>query len=421
VTASLALVLVGAELVEGRRTDGNGAWLAREVAAAGVRLVAWEVVSDEPREIARAVRAAAARASLVIVSGGLGPTPDDRTREGLALAAGVPLEHDEGAWRAIQAELSRRGREAHPLQRSQALVPRGGAWLANPAGIAPGLALSVGDAEVLAFPGVPIEFRSLFEREARPRLVALPGRVETALVSLATAGVPETEILLRLGDLAASAEPSVGWYPHHGEVEVTITAHGPGARERAADAARTARARLGACVLDVEPGERLEHAVVRALLAARLRVATAESLTGGLVARMLTRVPGASAVIPAGFVTYSDEAKARDLGVPAALLLQRGAVSAEVAAAMAEGARLRAGTDCALSTTGVAGPGDLAAPDGAPLPAGTAFIAVSIAGRAPVGERLLVPLDRELVQRRVAVAALDLLRRNLLPLRPEGR
>lgn len=410
--AGVALLLVGDELVEGRAQDGNGAWLARRLADEGAHLARWAVVGDAPVAIAAALHEAAAVAALVVVSGGLGPTEDDRTRAGLALAAGVDLVEDPQAWAWIEGVFRRRGREPQPVQRRQALVPRGARWLENPVGTAPGLDVRVGEARVLAFPGVPEEFQALVHGQVVPRVRDLPGRVPTALRLVATAGLPETEVADRLGDLVGRPDLVVGWYPHQGEVEVSLRTSGTGCEERADGALASARERLGEAVLDVAPGERIEHAVVRLLLARGLRLATAESVTGGLLARLLTGVPGASAVYPAGFVTYSDEAKVRDLGVPEALLARHGAVSAEVAGAMAEGALRRAGVDVAVATTGVAGPGDLEVTGSPPVPQGTVFVAFTLGGPAR-SSRLRLPLPRALVQRRAAVEALDRLRRGL--------
>lgn len=411
---SVALVLVGAELTEGRTADSNGVWMARRVTEEGARLVRWSVVADDEAALARALTEAAREAALVLVSGGLGPTDDDRTRAGLAKALGAPLREDPEAWAFVEGVFRQRGREPKPIQRRQAQVPVGARWLPNPVGTAPGLAAHLLGATLLVFPGVPVELRALFDAEAVPRLRALPGRVPTALRTLCTAGLPETEVALLLGDLARDPALAIGWYPHQGEVEVSLRTHGPDAVGTVERALAVARARLGAAVLyDIEPGERIEHSVVRGLARRGLTLTTAESITGGLVASMLTRVPGASVVLPGGFVTYSDAAKARDLGVPAALLRVHGAVSAPVAAAMAAGARERAGTWAAVATTGVAGPGDERAPDGSPLPAGTAYAALALPDREPQVSTLRLPLPREIVQRRVAVEALDLLRRAL--------
>lgn len=418
--ARVGLVLVGAELLEGRARDGNGAWLAREVTARGATLGPWSVVGDDEAAIAAAVQAAAAAAPLVVVSGGLGPTEDDRTRGGLAAALGVGLEEDAGAWQAVQQALARRGRTVLEIQRRQALVPRGARWLPNATGIAPGLWARVGASEVLVLPGVPSEFQEMAAREVLPRVAALPGCVETALEMVLTVGLPETEVARRLGELSAAAEPALGWYPHHGEVEVSVRAHGPGAAARARATADEVRRRVGDAVLEAPPGGRTQHAVLALLAARGLTLATAESLTGGLVAEMLTGVAGASAVLRAGWVAYSEEAKQRELGVPVALLAREGAVSAAVAAAMAEGARARAGTALALSTTGVAGPGPWTGPAG-PVPAGTAFVAVAQAGQPTRVARLVAPAERALVRRRAALLALDLLRRAVVGLPdPQG-
>lgn len=417
-SAAVAIVLVGSELTEGRTRDGNGAWMARRITEEGARVARWSVVADEEAALAEAVREAAVAAPLVLLSGGLGPTDDDRTRAALALALGTDLVEDAGAWAFIEGVFERRGRQPKPIQRRQALVPRGGRWLPNPVGTAPALALTLGACTVLAFPGVPEELVALFEAEALPRIRALPGRRSTALATLCTAGLPETEVAERLGDLTADPDLSIGWYPHQGEVEVSLRADGPGCQERVERARAAAVQRLGPAVLDVAAGGRVEDAVVGLFKARGMRLSVAESITGGLVARMLTRVPGASDVFPGGYVTYSDEAKARDLDLDPALLALHGAVSAPVAQAMAEGARRRAGVQAAVATTGVAGPGGRTDPRGAPLPAGTAFVAVALAGQPARVVRLALPLPRELVQRRVAVEALDRLRRAVLETPP---
>jgi nicotinamide-nucleotide amidase len=414
VSAAVGLVLVGAELVEGRALDENGAWMARRITESGARVLRWAAVSDDEEAIAGAVRESAAVAPLVLVSGGLGPTDDDRTRSGLARAAGVPLVEDAAAWAWIEGVFRARGRVPKAVQRRQAQVPKGARWLANPVGTAPALEVRVGGATVLAFPGVPVELRALFEAEALPRIRALPGLVPTALRLLATAGLPETDVAERLGDLRSDPGLVVGWYPHQGEVEVSLRAHGPGCEEVAERARRVALERLGDAVLDAGPGERIEHAVVRLLRARGLRLTSAESVTGGLVARMLTAVPGASEVFPGGYVTYSNQAKVRELGVPVLLLREQGPVSEPVVRAMAEGALRRAEVDAALATTGVAGPGDLATAGAAPVPAGTAYVAVALRDRPTEALRLSLPLPRELFQRRVAVEALDRLRRAVL-------
>ena len=224
------------------------------------------------------------------------------------------------------------------------------------------------------------------------------------------AGVREPDAAERVGALALSRDVETAFYPHEGELEIRFTARGPGAVGRAERAAATARRAFGPAAYDDVP---IQVAVVHALAARKLDVTTAESLTGGLVARMLVEVPGASDVFPGGWVTYSDAWKREALGVSEELLRTYGAVSSPVAAAMAVGARERAGVAYAIAATGLAGPGDGQTPAGERLEAGTFFVALASREEEPVVQRHASPLGRATVQRRAAVAALDLLRRRL--------
>jgi nicotinamide-nucleotide amidase len=410
----VAIVLVGDELIEGRAADSNGTWAARRLTEAGAEVQGIATVGDDPAAIARAVAGAAALADAVLVSGGLGPTDDDVTREGIAEAAGAPLVEDAGAWAAVEASFRRRGRVAAPVQRRQALVPRGASWLENPTGTAPGLRVVVAGRPVFALPGVPTEMRDLFDRHVLPALRGLARLEPVEVRRVRTAGLPEAEVAALLGNLGPAGGARVGYYPHGGEVEVVLFARGADAALRADRAEAEARRRLGDAAFAVPPGGAIEDAVVAMLRDRHLGVTTAESVTGGLVARMITSVAGASDVFPGGWVVYSDAAKRGSLGVPADLLARHGAVSPEVARAMAEGARARAGTAAALATTGAAGPGDLAWAGGAPIPEGTVLVALALESRPTEvhAERFGPP--RGTVQRRGAVAALDCLRRALL-------
>ncbi len=408
------IVLVGAELLAGRRRDTNGAWLAERFQSLGVELCAMHTVGDDPAQIARAVTDGAASADVVVVSGGLGPTQDDRTRAGLALAAGVGLAHDEAAWQSVVACLARRERVPGAAERVQAEVPIGGSWLANDLGVAPGLRVQVGTAEVFAFPGVPQEWRALCEAHLLGDVAGPPpdggGVIERALWVI---GVPEGDIETRLATLPALDAVAVASYPHQGEVELRFRALGAGAAEAVDAAWVAAAAELGSHAFQPPRGGRIEHLVVGALAARSLRIATAESISGGLIARMLTAVPGASAVFPMGWIPYATEQKTAQLGVPAALLAEAGVVSARVACALAEAARAHAGTDLALATTGTAGPGPLLQEGHEPVPAGLVFVALARAGHPTESLRLKLPPDRRLAQRHTAVRALDLVRRVL--------
>jgi len=408
------IVAIGDELVCGDRTDANGGWLARRLSALGVRVLGVFILGDDVAALAPALRTAAAQADLVVVSGGLGPTTDDVTREALAAAAGVDLVHDEEAWQAIRTCLAGRDRVPAAGERRQARVPAGARWLPNETGVAPGLALQIGAARLLAFPGVPREWRSGCERHVLADLEtgAESGAVGTEAI-VWTAGAPESDVAARLAGGAVFERVAFASYPHDGEVELHFRATGPEAAADVAAAAAEARARLGTDVFDPPPGGRIEHAVVAALAARGWHIASAESVTGGLIARMLTRVPGASGVFPIGWVPYATQQKTAQLGVPAGLIAEHGVVSPAVAVAMAEGARERAGVEMAVATTGTAGPDPLRQPGHEPVPAGRVHVALAAAGEATQVLTLSLPHPREMVQRMAAVRALDLARRAL--------
>jgi nicotinamide-nucleotide amidase len=397
----------GYEVLRGYTLDGNAAWLARAATEAGALVLGARTVGDDAAEVERAIAEAAGDADEVLVSGGLGPTEDDRTREALARAMGVPQEHDEAAWALVVETFRRAGREAQGPQRRQAALPRGARALRNPEGTAPGVEARLGSAVVSCLPGPPREMRAVFRDGVLPRW-RREGRLEpVAARVLWTGGVPEAEIGVALEDLMRASEPTVGTHPDDGEVAVRILARGPDADARAGAAAGEVRRRLGPAVVSEDEEVRVQHAVVRALHARRATVTTAESVTGGLVARMLVEVPGASDVFRGGFVAYSDEWKHDALGVSRTLLDRHGAVSAEVVLAMAEAALAAGRTRFSVATTGVAGPG----PGARGVPQGTAFVAVAEEGRAPRHAALRLATPRVPTQRRVAVAALDLLRR----------
>lgn len=406
-----AIVLVGDELLSGRRADGNGLWLARELHARGVEVVGITIVGDDEEAIHAAVRSAAGRADVVVVGGGLGPTPDDRTREGLARAAGRPLVHDADAWRSVVEALATRGRVSTPAAERQGLLPAGARWHPNPEGTAPGIELALRGVRVFAFPGVPREWRALCRAQVLARLADGEVAAETEVW---VAGMPEAEVMDSIGAVPELRGVDLASYPHDGEIELRFRATGDDRRARAEAARDAVRTRLGAAAFDPPPGGRIQHVVVEALRSRGLRVATAESITGGLVARKLTAVPGASAVFPVGWITYATSEKTAQLGVPADLIEEHGVVSAEVARAMAEHARGAAGTDAALATTGTAGPEPLEQPGHEPVPPGRVHVALAMAGRATEDLELTLPFGRTLVQHHAAVRALDLLRRALM-------
>jgi nicotinamide-nucleotide amidase len=407
----VALVMTGHEVLRGHTLNTNAAWLGLRATDAGATVVEATTVGDGLEDLARALAGAAMRADCVLVTGGLGPTEDDRTREALARAAGVALEHDARAWEIVLGHFRRLGREPAEVQRRQALLPRGATALQNALGTAPGVLFAIGKATVFLLPGPPKEMRRMFEDEVLPRWRAGGALEETALRVVWTAGATESVVAGAIEDRMKSPEPVVGTHPDEGEVAVRVFARGGGARARADALAAEVVRRLGESVVSTDEGVRIAQAVVALAREQKRIVTTAESITGGLVARMIVEVPGASDVFRGGFVAYSDAWKTDVLGVPAELIEKEGAVSQLVAIAMAAAAKKRTGADLAVATTGVAGPG----PDARGTPAGTAFV-VATPAKSPgvwVPVRVHALGDRASVQRRVAVAALVALREAL--------
>jgi nicotinamide-nucleotide amidase len=402
---------VGDEVLAGRTSDANGAWLARRLFEEGALLGEVRTVPDRPEAVAEALSALAARADLVVVSGGLGPTADDRTRDGLALLLRTDLARDAAAAEMVHATLRRRGRTPVPAQGVQAMLPRGAGPLENPVGTAPGIRLEHGGAVIVALPGVPSEFHAMVEAHVLPWVRAHPGAEAAAVRSLWVAGLPEADAGALVRDLMESPEPVVGSYPAEGEVELRVVARGDAAAGRAEAVVAEMARRLG----DHAVGPlALAPTLVGLLASAGKRLAAAESVTGGLLAALLTDVPGASAVFAGSLVVYTDDAKRALLGVDARLLADHGAVSAEAAAAMAEGALARLSADLALALTGSAGPDAAPGPRG-PVPPGVVHVALAERGARPEVRTLsLGGLPRAVVRRRSALAALDLARRALL-------
>jgi nicotinamide-nucleotide amidase len=379
---TIALVLVGDELLTGHTPDLNGPWLGQRLTDQGFRVVAAMVEPDDVEAVVRAVQRGLADARAVLVTGGLGPTNDDITRAALTrLASG----------------------------RAQAELPNG-------VGFEPGVRLDLESGVVYAVPGVPAEMRSMIDEQVLPELVATAdGLSARATYSLVVVGMPEPRVaeLLAPVEEQLAGRGGLAYLPHPAEVEVRIVTGGADAEAVALAAAARARALLGDVV--AAENQRLEIAVVDALRAHGSTVATAESLTGGLVAAALVSVPGASDVMRGGVVCYAIDLKADLVDVPAGVLERDGAVAPTTAIAMAQGVRARCRADFGVATTGVAGPDTQEGHQ-----AGTMHIAVAsdtmirVGSFEPFGQRR----DRETVRRIAVVRALDLLRRALTGLGP---
>jgi nicotinamide-nucleotide amidase len=408
---ALAILSVGDEVLSGRVTDTNAALLARELEALGWRIRSRAVVGDEEGEIAAAIAAAFADTEVVVLGGGLGPTADDLTRYGLARAFGVGLVESAEAWSLVRAKL-RRGSEApSSIDRLQALLPEGARPLANPVGTAPGILIEDSRGLAAALPGVPRELAAMLPALGQVLSGRRPGLPRVVRESLGVAGLPEAEVGRRLADLMARDRAvRIGSYPQEAWVRLVAEArHADEAvalasvRETLAEVAR----RFGRHALvpeALDPADALERILARR----GLRIAVAESLTGGAVAARLVAVPGASSVLAGAVVAYTEEAKLRLLGVRTATLRDAGAVSAECALEMAEGARRAFHAGVGLATTGIAGPSG-ATPF---LPLG--IVHFGWAGPpGPTSESRRLRGERESIRTQAAVLALDFARRRL--------
>ncbi|MDH4044148.1 MAG: competence/damage-inducible protein A [Gemmatimonadota bacterium] len=415
----LELVTIGTELLLGHTIDTNAAYLANALAAVGAHVVRKTSVPDTPATIRDVIADGLARSGFVVTTGGLGPTRDDVTKHAVAALFGRPLITDETYLASLEARWERLGRGG-PMpeaNRTQAQRPEGAVVLPNPRGTAPGLWVEGAAGIVVLLPGVPHEMRALTDRELVPRLVARTGgtRVTRSRV-LRTTGVPESRLADRVGPMEAQLTPvTVAYLPSFDGVDLRLTAWDVPATDADAALDRGAVALqdlLGSSVYG--EGETDLAAVVLDLArAAGVRIAVAESCTGGLVAGRLTAVPGASDVFAGGVIAYDNAVKTRDLGVAASILATVGAVSEETVRAMVAGVRARFGVETAVAVSGVAGP------DGgtADKPVGTVWLCAAC-GERVLAVQLGLPGDRNEIRTRAAQAALDLVRRVLRG--PEG-
>ncbi len=408
------ILSIGTELALGQAVDTNSAWIARALAALGIRSLRHETVADELPDIRAALHRAARAAKLVLVTGGLGPTQDDLTRQALADALGVPLEPHAESLAQIRAFFERRKRVMPEVNQVQALCPRGARPLSNPSGTAPGIHAQLEGADCYLLPGVPSEMKTMFQEHVLPELRRQARGAVLVSRRLQCYGAGESEIGERIADLMQRGRnPEVGTTAELGVIGIRINA-----RASSAEAAEQLldqqegilRERLGELVFG-SGEETLAAAVGRLLQARGQTLATAESCTGGLLAAQLTDVPGSSAYFRGGLITYSNELKTGLLGVAAAQLAEHGAVSGPVAHDMAVAARLRCGVDYALGLTGIAGP--TGGTDEKPI----GLVYLALAGPAGVQTRELrlgSDASRYSIRMRACGAALNLLRLHLL-------
>jgi len=403
----IAILAIGDELLNGDQADTNTAAIAGLLGEEALTIREAACVRDREEDIAAALNRLAATHQVVIVTGGLGPTADDRTARGAAKALGVPLTLDPAALQQIRARFQQWGRSMHPRDEKQALLPARAVVLANPRGVAPGFHLRhPKGADLFFLPGVPDEMRAMLEASVLPHLLRqAPERPATAGQRLTIFGLPEPEVENRLEQAALPAGVTLAYTVDFPLVRVRLGASGHDA-QRLVNRAEVAARRAFGDHLVALGNDTLAGATARLLSAAGLTVALAESCTGGLIAKLLTDQPGASTFLERGAVTYANTAKSGWLQVPAALLASSGAVSAECARAMARGIRQAAGTTLGLAVTGIAGP-DGGSPE---KPVGTVFLALADTAGERV-EGFQFSGDRGQIRLRSACTALDWLRR----------
>ena len=413
---NVEIVTIGDELLLGFTVDLNAAHIARELAAAGIRIVRRATVGDSAADIASAVQDALDRTGAVITTGGLGPTNDDLTKASIATIFHRAMRLDNSILESLERRWESFGWPGKlPMSnRAQAMVPDGATILANRHGSAPGVWLEDGNGRWVAMlPGVPREMRGMLSDELLPRLVPLAGVVPTVISSLTlrTTGLAESAIADRIDAIEFGAEKlSLAYLPGWEGVDLRLTSQdrSASAASRAlAVSAESLRSVLGGYVYGEDTTD-LAEVVLQLLRQRHWHVAVAESCTGGLLGGRITAVPGSSEVMLGGVIAYADEIKQRHLGVRAETLRSHGAVSEEVAREMAIGVRDRFGADVGLSVTGIAGPGG----GTATKPVGSVCIAVDVGGAVSVA-RVSTTGDRDEIRRRSAQLALNLLRRRL--------
>lgn len=409
------VISCGTELVTGHCVDTNSAWLSERLTAHGVRVAEHITVGDEIEDIRHAVRRALERAELVIITGGLGPTGDDLTREGIAAAIGQPLEENANAILQIRTFFERWQRDMPESNRIQAMIPKGCSVIPNPRGTAPGIGYENGARRLYALPGVPVEMREMFEAAIRPTLRSSLGETCSLAACLLCYGISEAKLGEAIADMMTRGRnPLVGTTASDAVLTVRVLARGDDAQSarRLLDAdCNEIRRRLGRVVFG-EDDETLQGAVARQLIEQGKTIATAESCTGGMLAQRLTDIAGSSAYFLRGYVTYSNESKTQLLGVSPDVLAEHGAVSEAVASAMAVECRRTARSDFALSITGIAGPGGGSPPD---KPVGLVFIGLADETGVAVRRFLMGEhLTRGEIRDRTCKTALNLLRHRLL-------
>lgn len=416
---SAEIIAIGSELLTPERTDTNSLWLTEKLNAIGVEVMLKTIVGDDELRLEEVIRDAMKRSHIVITTGGLGPTEDDITRQIAAKAVGRQLVYHDDLEADLRERFKRWGREMPEINKRQAYVIDGAKILPNPNGSAVGMMLEADDRLLAVFPGPPREMRPMFENFVRPAIAAKAGGIVVCRRVMRVSGMGESAVDEKIAPIYKSypeIQTSILFSRVEIEVHISTKTTDPDEGDRLlGEVVEGMQAALGSAMFATN-GETMEVVIGQLLRERGETISVAESCTGGLIGMRLTEVSGSSSYFLDGAVTYSNASKMRDLGVPELLILDHGAVSAEVAEAMAEGIRKRSQATHAISVTGIAGP------EGGTeeKPVGTVFIGYSsISGTRSM--KFVFPGDRELVRWRSSQAALDHLRRQMLKVDALGK
>ncbi|MDQ3322367.1 MAG: competence/damage-inducible protein A [Acidobacteriota bacterium] len=414
---SAEIIAIGSELLTPTKTDTNSLWLTEKLNEIGIEVKLKTVVGDDEARLEETIKDALRRSDIVISTGGLGPTEDDITRKISARAVNKELVFSDEVLAEVRKRFEQMNREMPEINRRQAYIIDGARVLPNPNGSAVGMSYETGNKLLVILPGPPRENQPMFENFILPKLREKAGEVFVKRRVLRVAGMGESAVDEKIAPIYLKYEnPQTTILFNRSEIEIHLTAQGktePEAETLLEEVAAKIAGALGSSVFSVN-NETMEEVVGKLLTANKKTLSIAESCTGGLIAERLTEVSGSSAYFIEGAITYADEAKIRNLNVPAELIEKHGAVSAEVAKAMAKGMRERARTDYAVSVTGIAGPNG----GSEEKPVGLVFI-----GFADENEiksiKINLPGDRYLIRWRASQSALDYLRRQILKTQAE--
>jgi len=408
-----SIISIGNEIINGQTIDTNASYISRKLLSIGIPVVGFYTVGDDIDSIVRALDSAGRDADVILTTGGLGPTDDDLTRQGVAKFLDSELRLESELLQRIEDFFSRRNLQMPDSNKVQAYIPSGAKAITNNIGTAPGIMAKVKGKLLIALPGVPSEMKQMFEETAGELkgLACESGQVGIVMRKLKCFGAGESTIAELLGSLCRrDRNPLINCTAEHGIITLYIiaTAEDKNTAEQLAEKdEKLLRNRLGELVYGA--GEQsLAEVVGQKLVQQKRTIAVAESCTGGALAKLITDIPGASRYFTYGWVTYSNSAKRSELGVPAELIEKYGAVSKQVASAMAQGARRKAGTNFAIAITGIAGP----AGGSEQKPVGLVYISVDSSGGCET-ERFIFSHDRSSIRLRAAQVALNMLRLRL--------